>query len=120
MQNKPQYNFPFGSPLLKVQQTEKTPKKAFVLGVYASAVHAKWIDKNGKQKVTALAVASEPCIFWNGEDAAKIIALIEIPEELGKLEIPTNKDFNGPSGRALDKLYLEPLGLKRRVVYKSR
>lgn len=46
-------NFPFGEPLKKVQQQDRSPKKVFVLGVYASAVHARWIDKDGKQKVAA-------------------------------------------------------------------
>ena len=60
--------FPFGQKLTKVQQTETTPnKEVFVLGVYASAVHAKWIDNERKIKVQALAVASEPQIFWTGE-----------------------------------------------------
>ena len=36
--------FPFGQPLKPVQQLNRSPKKAFVLGVYASAVHARWID----------------------------------------------------------------------------
>ena len=73
--------FPFGQPLKKVEQKDKTPKQAFVLGVYASAVHARWIDKNGKQKVSALAVANEPEIFWQGLNAEEIINGIYIPEE---------------------------------------
>jgi uracil-DNA glycosylase len=105
--------FPFGQPLSKVQQQDRTPKKAFVLGVYASAVHARWVDANGKQKVSALAVMSEPEIFWRGENAAELIAQIQIPEAAGKLTEPTNKNLNGPSGRALDELYLKPLGLTR-------
>ena len=94
------YTFPFGKQLTKVEQKDKTPKKAFVLGVYASAVHAKWIDKNGKQKVLALAIASEPEIFWTGSNAEQIIASINIPSELGKLTT-TNKNLNGPSGRVI-------------------
>lgn len=105
--------FPFGERLTKVQQADKTPKKAFVLGVYASAVHAKWVDRNGKQKVTALAIASEPEIFWTGTDAEKIISAIKIPDELGKLLIPTDKNLNGPSGVVLDKKILAPLRLDR-------
>lgn len=105
--------FPFGQPLRKVEQADRTPKKAFVLGVYASAVHARWIGADGKQKVTALAVASEPYIFWRGENAEDIIKSIPISEGLGKLESPKNASFNGPSGRALDNLFLEPLGLTR-------
>ena len=65
------YYFPFGQPLKRVQQTDRTPKKVFVLGVYASAVHARWIDKEGRDKIKALAVASEPCIFWRGKRQRK-------------------------------------------------
>lgn len=114
-----EYFFPFGQPLTKIQQRpeNRTKKKAFVLGVYASAVHAKWIDKNGKQKVSALAVASEPDIFWRGENAEQIISAIKIPQELGKLTVPANKELNGPSGRSLDKLFLTPLGLDRKSTW---
>lgn len=107
------YNFPFGQALRKVAQKDKTPKKTFVLGVYASAVHARWVDTNGKQKVAAMAVASEPDIFWRGENAEQIIAKIKIPEQLGQLLVPRDQRLNGPSGRALDRLFLEPLGLDR-------
>jgi len=107
------YFFPFGEKLTKVQQKDKTPnKEVFVIGVYASAVHAKWIDKNGILKVQALAVASEPEIFWRGKDAGKIISGIYVPAELGKLEV-ANKNLNGPSGVALDELFLKPLGYSR-------
>jgi hypothetical protein len=104
--------FPFGSQLQKVEQIDKSTKKVFVLGVYAGAVHAKWIGMDGKIKVNALAVASEPYIFWKGENAEKIIVNIPIPEKLGKL-IPADKRFNGPSGIALDELFLNPLGYTR-------
>jgi hypothetical protein len=110
MQEK--YYFPFGQELKKVEQQERSPKKAFVLGVYASAVHARCIDKEGNQLVAALAVASEPEIFWTGDDAQEQIDKINIPAELGKLVLP-NANLNGPSGKALDELYLKPLGLNR-------
>lgn len=111
------YYFPFGQKLKKVEQKERKPKKVFVLGVYASAVHARWVDKNGKQKVSALAVASEPEIFWTGNNAKKIISEIKIPEQLGRLTVPTNKMLNGPSGRALDSLFLKPLGYDRKEAW---
>jgi len=99
--------------LTKVQQNDTTPnKEVFVLGVYASAVHAKWLDKDGNIKVQALAVASEPEIFWTGEGVEKTIADIHTPEELGKL-VPADKNLNGPSGVALDDLFLKPLGYSR-------
>lgn len=108
------YYFPFGQKLTKVQQIETTPnKEVFVLGVYASAVHAKWLDKENKVIVQALAVASEPEIFWTGEGVEKIITGIQIPEELGKL-VPANKNLNGPSGKALDEKFLKPLKYNRK------
>lgn len=111
------YFFPFGQQLTKVQQTDATPnKEIFVLGVYASAVHAKWIDKDGDLKVQALAVASEPQIFWRGEGVEKILTDIQIPKELGKL-VPANKNLNGPSGVALDDLFLKPLGYSRKQAW---
>lgn len=110
---KEKYFFPFGQELITVEQKDKSPKQAFVLGVYASAVHARWIGKDGKQKVNALAIASEPEIFWTGDNAEEIISKIIIPEEIGRLTTPRDKNLNGPSGRVLDKKYLNPIGLTR-------
>jgi hypothetical protein len=108
--------FPFGQPVQKVIQLDRTPRKVFVLGVYASAVHARWQSANGKTLVRALAVASEPYIFWRGENAESIIRKIDIPQESGKL-ISADAQFNGPSGVALDELILNPLGLDRKDVW---
>ena len=107
-----EYYFPFGQPLKKVQQTDRTPKEVFVLGVYASAVHAQWNAPDGKIKVRALAVASEPYIFWKGDNAVNIIKGIEINKALGEL-IPAAANLNGPSGNTLDSQYLYPLGYSR-------
>jgi hypothetical protein len=104
--------FPFGQQVHQVEQEDRTQKRVFVLGVYASAVHAQWMDVNNKTKVKALAVASEPYIFWRGDKADEIIEHIDIPESLGKL-IPAHQQYNGPSGVALDELILKPLGLAR-------
>jgi len=106
------YKFPFGQPLVPVIQQDRSPKKVFILGVYASAVHAKWRDKYGTVLVQALAVASEPYIFWRGEGSEKIIRNIKIPREAGMLE-PAAAHFNGPSGKALDEMYLAPMGVTR-------
>ena len=108
--------FPFGQLVQDVVQTDRTPKKVFVLGVYASAVHARWINKIEKIVVNALAVASEPYIFWRGEDAESIIQRIAMPKELGRL-VPAKQEFNGPSGIALDNLILTPLGLERKKAW---
>ena len=106
------WSFPFGQAVRKVEQTDRSPKKTFVLGVYASAVHARWENPQGKTLVNALAVASEPYIFWRGENAEEIIQEIEISSELGRL-VSAAQQFNGPSGTALDELILKPLGLTR-------
>jgi hypothetical protein len=109
---------PFGEPLKILEQRDRTPKKVFILGVYASAVHAKWFSPDGKLISPALAVASEPCIFWTGDtnEAEKIISRIQIPQEAGYLQA-ADKQYNGPSGRALDELYLSPLGYSRNEVW---
>jgi uracil-DNA glycosylase len=110
--------YPFGEVVKKVEQKDKKPKEWFVLGVYASAVHAKWIGNDGRIKIKALAVASEPEIFWKGdrERGEKIISQITVPKEVGRLELADER-FNGPSGIELDKSYLEPLNLTRREVW---
>ena len=61
------YQYPFGQEVRRLVQEDQTPKKVFVLGVYASAVHARWI-RNGKTICNALSVASEPRIFWDGNE----------------------------------------------------
>jgi hypothetical protein len=71
---------------------------------------------NGRIMVRALAVASEPNIFWSGADAISLIPVID--PQMGHLE-PAEQAHNGPSGRALDDQYLGPLGLDRGQVWLS-
>ena len=106
--------FPFGEPVLPVFQRERSRKRVFVLGVYASAVHARWIGADGRTRISAVAVASEPEIFWRGgaESAQSIIDRIALPRGAGRL-VSAQAGLNGPSGVALDAMYLEPLGLTR-------
>jgi len=107
------YQFPFGEPVHRLEQQDKTPKPVFVIGVYASAVHAKWVNNTGIV-CQALAVASEPRIFWDGNvyEAQAIIGRIRIPRELGSLVLP-NKNLNGPSSKVLSENILKPLGVTR-------
>jgi uracil-DNA glycosylase len=105
--------FPFGERVHDLAQLDRSPKRVFVLGKYASAVHARWIGADGTPKVYALAVASEPEIFWRGDGVEEILARIPVPEEAGKL-VPAASMFNGPSGIALDQRFIEPLGLTRK------
>jgi hypothetical protein len=51
-------------------------------------------------------------MFWCGENAAEIIARVPVPAEAGRL-IAAACNINGPSGIALDELYLRPLGVTR-------
>lgn len=107
------YYFPFGQQLHPLVQEDQSPKKVFVLGVYASAVHARW-KKDGRIVCQALAVASEPRIFWDGdpEEAKTIIGKITMPKELGILE-PAGRQLNGPSAKVLEENILAPLGFTR-------
>jgi hypothetical protein len=89
--------YPFGAKLRAVVQQDRRPKRVFVLGVYASAVHAKWIGADGRLLVRALAVASEPTIFWDGSGVEKIVSAINVPAAAGHLD-PADAAFNGPSG----------------------
>lgn len=112
-----EYLFPFGQKLKRLVQQDRTPKEIFVLGVYASAVHAKWIC--GKEVICqALAIASEPYIFWNGDvkEAQAIIDTIHIPQEVGKL-FPANKNLNGPSAKVLEENIFKPLGVNRKQAW---
>lgn len=108
------YYFPFGQELHPLVQEDQSPKKVFVLGVYASAVHARW-KKDGQIICQALAVASEPRIFWDGnpDEAKAIIDSVKIPKELGILE-PAGRQLNGPSAKVLDENILAPLGYTRK------
>ena len=108
------YYYPFGEVVHPLVQTDRSPKQFFVLGVYASAVHARWL-KGNKVVSAAIAVASEPRIFWNGnpEEATEIISRIHIPEEMGTLE-PAGSHLNGPSAKVLDNHILAPLGFTRK------
>ncbi len=107
------YHFPFGEVVNRVEQTDRRPVQVFVLGVYASAVHARWVYQ-GRTVCRALAVASEPSIFWDGnpEEAQRIIERIDIPSGAGSLR-PAAEMYNGPSAEVLDNDILRPLGLTR-------
>jgi len=105
--------FPFGMPITPVRQLDTSPKRIFVLGVYASAVHARWVADDGRTIISALAVASEPEIFWRGNDADAVIEQIQVPSGAGRL-VAASATLNGPSGVTLDSMFLEPLGITRR------
>ena len=101
--------FPFGQPINTLTQFDRGPRRVFVLGVYASAVHARWIGTDRKTRVKALAVASEPEIFWTGHGAAALIRQVSIPKEAGYLR-PAAPSLNGPSEGVSTKHYLKLSG----------
>lgn len=109
------YRFPFGRMLKPAAPQVPSKKvKAFIVGVYSSAVHARWVSESGKQLCRALAVSSEPYSFWDGKDASAIVKKVgeTLPAGAGKL-LPADPSYNGPSGIVLDERYLDPLGLDR-------
>ena len=84
------------------------------MGYENLSVHAKW-KKGSKTISQALAVASEPRIFWDGniDEAKEIIGKIKIPEELGYLE-PAGSQLNDPSAKVLDEDIFAKLGFTRK------
>jgi len=105
------YALPFGEQVRLVRQHPgKAGHEAFVLGVHASAVRAEWRDPDGKLRCQALAVASEPEIFWRGDRASEIPARIDAA---GHGSRPAGNGRNGPSGRHPNERYLKPPALAR-------
>ena len=111
------YQYPFGEESHPLVQEDRTPKKAFVLGVYASSVHARWV-KNGEVICNSLPIADEPRLFWDGNEKEEneIISRVAIPEALGALE-PLGNHINGAVSKVLDEDILAPLGLSRDEVW---
>ncbi len=104
--------FPFGQQVERVVQIVRGPKRVFILGVYASAVYARWLAEDDSTLVNAVPVASEPEVFWRGDGSADIVASIPVPPGAGRL-VGADEHLNGASGAALDELFLAPLGLTR-------
>ena len=113
------YQFPFGESVQRLVQVDRVPKQFFVLGVYSSAVHAKWVNQS-RIVCQALAVASEPYIFWDGNpvEAKSILDRIHIPSELGSLVLP-NSNLNGPSSKVLNENILRLFGITRKEAWLS-
>jgi hypothetical protein len=64
----------------------------FVLGVYASAVHAEWRSPEGSVICQALAIASEPCIFWQEIIESQADTIILLGDEPIKWFLRFNSD----------------------------
>lgn len=114
MQND--FVYPFGEAILKIRQLGSGDKAAFILGFYGCTVHAKWTSASGGILIEDLPVASEPELFWTGENGEEIIARVDVPIELGKLT-PSESNANGRLGKIFIHDYLEPLQLSRTEVW---
>ena len=105
--------YPFGLPA-----TRRPPRRPasgaaalFVLGVYPSALHIRWQRPDGVV-AGALAVADEPTVFWDGEDAGKRVSRWK--DEVGWLPgwgSVNPAGGNGSSGRHVTDHVLTPLRL---------
>jgi hypothetical protein len=107
-----QYRYPFGRPVCPFEHSQRAGRPVFVLGAYPSALHVEWLAPNGEH-VNALPVDNEPEPFWNGaNERALVEAFKSEVRPVGQVTAPGLK-WNGSSGVAMDKRYLEPLGHTR-------
>lgn len=102
--------FPFGR--LSTDRPPRLPADradVFLLGVYPSALHVRWVRPDGVVQVQALAVDDEPEVFWDGADAAERVALWR--EQVGWQPGwgRVTPSGNGTSGRAVVDDVLQPL-----------
>ena len=86
-----------------------------LLGAYPSALHVRWTPPKPFRPVQALAVGDEPTPFWEGEGEDEQIEVwlgsVEFRAEWG--DISPAPRFNGPSGRKIREMVLDPLGIDR-------
>jgi hypothetical protein len=87
---------PFGQPVLPVWQRDRSAQQVFLLGVYAGTVHARWIGSDNRTRIAAAAVASEPEIFWSGDNTDDIVGQVTVPPGTGRLE-DARLNLNGVS-----------------------
>jgi len=103
--------FPFGQPSGRCKPRRATKAKAFVLGVYPSALHVRWSGPG--VRISYLAIDQEPWPFWDGHDEAQRVAKwrrdVEWQDAWGTATPPGK--LNGSSGHKLRDHYLAPLGL---------
>lgn len=114
--------FPFGERALPREPRRPDGQaRAYVLGVYPSALHVRWrlpADRPAglRDEVTALAVADEPTVFWDGSDADRLVD--EWKDRVGFRTGDADGDDgqasangNGTSGRNVATGVLAPLGI---------
>jgi hypothetical protein len=107
-----QYRYPFGRPVCPFEHSQRGRRPVFVLGAYPSALHVEWLAPNGEY-VNALPVDNEPEPFWDGaNERALVDAFKSELRPVGEVTAP-GLMWNGTSGVAMEKRYLEPLGHTR-------
>ena len=120
-QGTEQFIFPFGQP--STRRPSRRPSghaSLFVLGVYPSALHVRWVppqwaqDELGVGPVGALAVDDEPTVLWDGADAEARVERWR--EAVGFRQGDGRAEFghvapagNGTSGRSVSRRILAPL-----------
>lgn len=111
--------FPFGRPAARrPPRRPDGPAELFVLGVYPSALHVRWVLPDGSDTVGALAVDDEPVVFWDGAGTDTLIAdwqnNVEWRPEWGTVGAAGG---NGSSGRRVHQHVLTPLGVEPERAY---
>lgn len=114
--------FPFGERALPREPRRPVGATcAYVLGVYPSALHIRWRLPSARpdglrDEVTALAVADEPTVFWDGSEADRLVE--EWKDRVGFRTGDADGDDghasangNGTSGRGVATGVLAPLGI---------
>ena len=104
--------FPFGQPVRRVDRLTEVPSECSSWECTQARFTHVGATAEGACSYRHSGVASEPCIFWRGDDAREIVSSVDVPDGAGSLE-PAADRFNGPSGRSIDDQFLGPLGLTR-------
>jgi hypothetical protein len=112
--------FPFGQPVLPRPPSATEPRAVFVLGAYPSGFHVAWWPPGREDRRTpdakALIVDNEPEVFWDGAEAADLLARwrrdVGFVDSWGRVAL-AEAGHNGPSGLWLRDKILVPLGRRR-------
>ena len=110
------WRFPFGQPLEPVRASADERRPAFVLTDLPGALRVRWTGPPPwSSEVKALPVDNEPTPLWDGLDVDLCLArwkraVAFDPDLHGDVRRPASSTF---TGRRLDALVLEPLGLAR-------
>ena len=91
------------------EQADRGPKRVFVLGVQARAVHARWCDWR-KADRQGCGGGLPPCVFWCGDGWKRFSRESHVPPQAGYREPPAG-NLDGPSRKSIDEHSLRPFEL---------